>query len=150
MNDFQTRQELYKNTREDLLKRQLSNSERLDNAILTLSTGVLAFSLAFIKDIVPIKMAVHSWLIKTSWWLFGLSIVLTLLSFVASQLAIKRQLKYAEEYYLNQKDEYLAKRSCFARATDALNYSSCIVFVTAIVCTIVFVSLNIGGKVYGQ
>ena len=87
MNDFQNRQELYKNTREDLLKRQLSNSERLDNAILTLSTGVLALSLAFIKDIVPVKMAAHLWLIKTSWRLLGLSIVLTLLSFVAVSLA---------------------------------------------------------------
>jgi len=87
MNDFQNRQELYKNTREDLLKRQLSNSERLDNAILTLSTGMLALSFAFIKDIIPIKIAVYPWLIKTSWWLLGLSIVLTLLSFVAVSLA---------------------------------------------------------------
>ncbi len=146
MDDNQYRQELYKNTRDDLLKRQLSNSERLDNAILTLSTGALGLSLAFIKDIVPIKIAIYLWLLKTSWWLFGVSIVITLCSFVVSQLGINIQLKYAEEYYLNKKNEYLTKRNRFAKATDVLNYSSCAIFIMAIICTIIFVSLNIGGK----
>jgi hypothetical protein len=141
----QHRQDFYQKTREDLLKRQLSNSERLDNAILTLSTGALGLSLAFIKDIVPVKLAVHLWLIKMSWWLFGVSIVLTLLSFVTSQLGIKKQLEYAKEYYLLRHDAFLTKTNLFAKITDTLNYSSCIIFVTAIVCTIVFVSLNIGG-----
>jgi hypothetical protein len=80
----------------------LSNSEKFDNAILTLSTGALAISLAFIKDIVPLEIAQNLWLLKASWWLFGFSIISTLVSFAASQLGISRQLKYAEEYYLNK------------------------------------------------
>lgn len=68
--DQKHRRELYANTRRDLLDRQLSNSEKFDNAILTLSTGALAISLAFIKDIVPLKLAQNLWLLKASWWLF--------------------------------------------------------------------------------
>jgi hypothetical protein len=111
---------------------------------LTLSTGALGISLAFIKDIVPLKIAQNLWLLKTSWWLFGLSIISTLASFVASQCGISRQLKYAEEYYLNKKDEYLKKRNYPAILTDFLNYSSGTLFIAAIIVTIFFVSSNLG------
>lgn len=137
------REELYAETRKDLLTRQLSNSERFDGAILTLSTAALGLSLAFIKDVVSFEKAqVTEWLI-VSWWLFGCAIVSTLLSFIASQLGIRKQLRYAEKYYLNEKIEYLNKRNIPARATDFLNYASAILFVVALVCTIIFVSENL-------
>jgi small-conductance mechanosensitive channel len=142
--DLRHRQEVYAETRRDLLDRQLSNSEKFDNAILTLSTGALAISLAFIKDIVPLKIAQNIWLLRASWWLFGFSIISTLVSFAASQCGISRQLKYAEEYYLNKKDEYLKKRNYPAILTDCLNYSSGILFIAAIIFTIMFVSSNLG------
>jgi len=142
--DQKHRREVYANTRKDLLDRQLSNSEKFDNAILTLSTGALAISLAFIKDIVPLKMAQNLWLLTASWWLFGFSIISTLVSFAASQLGISRQLKYAEEYYLNKRDEYLEKRNYPAILTEFLNYSSGILFIAAIIVTICFVSSNLG------
>ena len=142
--DQKHRREVYANTRKDLLGRQLSNSEKFDNAILTLSTGALGISLAFIKDIVPLKIAQNLWLLKASWWLFGLSIISTLASFVASQRGISRQLKYAEEYYLNKKDDYLRKRNYPAILTDFLNYSSGTLFIAAILITIFFVISNLG------
>jgi hypothetical protein len=142
--DQKYRQNLYANYKKDLLDRQLSNSGKYDNAILTLSTGALAISLAFIKDIVPLKEAQGICLLKTSWWLFGFSIVSTRASFVASSLAINRQLKYAEEYYLNRKDEYLEKRNYLAVMTNFLNYSSGILFIAAIIFTIIFISSNLG------
>jgi hypothetical protein len=40
-------------TRADLLKRQLSNAENYDKAVLSLSTAFLGFSLAFLKDLAP-------------------------------------------------------------------------------------------------
>jgi uncharacterized membrane protein YgcG len=142
----QYRRDVYKSTRDDLLGRQLSNSEKFDNAVLTLSTGALGLSLAFIKDIVPVKMAIYLWVLKTSWCFFGLSIVLTLLSFFVSQFAINKQLEYAEEYYLNKKEEYLKRKNHFAIMTNYINYSSCLLFVAAIVFTVIFVSSNIGGQ----
>lgn len=143
MDETELRNELHNRTRDDLLKRQLSNSEKLDAAILTLSTGALGLSLAFIKDIIPMEDAVYLPLLITSWWLFGVSIILTLLSFVASQLAIRKQLIYAKKYYLDKKDKYIEKKNHFAQITDILNYGSCGIFIAAIVLTIVFVSSNI-------
>ena len=53
-------------TRADLLKRQLSNSESHDRAVLSLSTVFLGFSLAFLKDFAPIHDRV---------WLYVLSLL---------------------------------------------------------------------------
>jgi len=146
MIDEEGKKEIYAETRKDLLTRQLSNSERLDGAILTLSTAALGLSLAFIKNVVSFEKAeLTGWLIA-SWWLFGCAIVLTLLSFIASQLGIKTQLTYAEEYYLKNNDEYLTKRNIPARATDYLNYTSAFLFVSALVATIIFVSENLRGE----
>ncbi|QQG66071.1 hypothetical protein [Desulfobulbus oligotrophicus] len=143
--DMEERKTIYGNTRQDLLTRNLSNSEKYDNAILTLSTGILAISLAFIKDIVPLNKVSYIYLLITSWISFGLAIVSTLVSFRLSQLAINRQLKYAEKYYLDKEDEYLKKENRLAKYTEYLNYTSGIFFVAGIVTTILFVSINISG-----
>ena len=92
------RLKLYAEARADLLKRQLSNSENADRAILSVSTAALGFSLAFLKDIVPLQEAVFPNLPYLSWALFTLSIVLTLLSFFSSQKAIDEQLVLAHRY----------------------------------------------------
>lgn len=102
MSDEQARKDLYAETRKDLLSRQLSNSERFDTAVLTLSTGALGASLAFISNVVPLERAQCLILLRVSWWLFGVSIGSTMLSFLASQRGIARQLEYAEAYYLQE------------------------------------------------
>ena len=139
------REELYTETRKDLLARQLSNAEQFDKAVLTLSSGALGISLAFIKDIVPIDKAQCVTLLIVSWGFFASAIISTVVSFFASQLAINRQLLYAEEYYLKEKKEYQRKRNVPARITDFLNYLSGGLFVVAVILTITFVSSNLGG-----
>ena len=143
--DMEERKKIYSSTKQDLLTRNLSNSEKYDNAILTLSSGILAISLAFIKDIVPLDKAFYIFLLIASWCLFGAAIVSTLVSFVLSQIAIKRQLEYAGKYYLENKEEYLTKKNRPAFLTDVVNYISGILFIFGIVTTIIFVSLNIQG-----
>ncbi len=58
------RKRLYSETRTDLLKRQLSNAENYDKAVLSLATGVLGFSLVLLKDIVPSTNAEGMWALK--------------------------------------------------------------------------------------
>ena len=60
-------QKLLAETRADLLKRQLSNSENYDKAVISLSTAFLGLSLAFLKDLVPIQRAEWLWLLYGSW-----------------------------------------------------------------------------------
>ncbi len=137
------RKRVYASTRQDLLTRNLSNSERYDNAILTLSTGVLGASLAFIKEVVPLDRAEYIPLLKLSWWLFGAAIIFTLASFAVSQLAIKRQLLYVDKYYLESKEEYFNKENQPALWTEYINYASGVLFILGIVATVSFVSLNV-------
>ena len=138
---------LYERCRDDLLKRQLSNSENFDKSILSLSTAGLGFSLAFIKEVVRLPDADYWYILYGSWCCFALAIVGTLCSFLASQKGIDRQLDYAKEYYLENKHETLDKKNWWAKVTNWLNYLSVGVFIVAIFSTIAFVWLNpVGGR----
>lgn len=141
--NMEERKKLYARTRDDLLARNLSNSEKYDNAILTLSTGLLGLSLAFIKDIVPLAQSRCVFLLIMSWCAFGASIVSTLVSFALSQRGIERQLEYAGKYYLEELEEFLDKKNRPKQWTDFVNYLSGILFIVGIITTILFVSLNI-------
>ncbi len=138
------REGLYTETRKDLLARQLSNAEQFDKAVLTLSSGALGLSLAFIKDVVPIDEAQGFAVLVFSWWLFSFAIISTVISFIVSQLAIARQLTYARKYYIDNKSEYSKKRNIWAEVTDYLNCLSGVLFVVAVVLTVTFVSSNLG------
>lgn len=137
------REKLYAETRRDLLSRQLSNSEKFDGAVLTLSTGALGLSLTFLRDMVSIEKVQQLSLLIWSWRFFGGAIILTILSFMFSQWGINKQLQYAEEYYLNRKDEYLKKVNPCAKVTNCLNICSGISFILAIIFTVCFVSANV-------
>jgi hypothetical protein len=145
MDDDKERRALYAKTREDLLARNLSNSEKFDAAILTLSMAALGVSLTLIRGGKGLENAHHGLYLVVSWWCFGLAIISTMLSFYASQSAINKQLDYADKYYLQGKPEYLNKTSVSHVLTDSLNYASGILFIVAIMLTIVFVSANLRG-----
>ena len=65
--------ELYVKEEEDLSKRDLSNVENLDKAILSLSSAGLGLSLVFIKNVVELSKANHVWVLYGSWLMFVLS-----------------------------------------------------------------------------
>ena len=52
-----------------------------DKQLLTLSAGFLVFSLAFIKDVVPLNHAAHLWALYLAFILIGICVCLVLLSF---------------------------------------------------------------------
>ena len=76
---------LYMKLRDDLLARELTNSVNFDKSVLSLSSVGLGFSVGFIRDVVDVGAAVNLWLLHASWILFGLAIVMTLVSFLISQ-----------------------------------------------------------------
>lgn len=141
--DHELRLRLYAETRSDLLKRQLSNSENADRAILSVSTAALGFSLAFLKDIVSLQEAIFPYLPYLSWALFALSIVVTLLSFFTSQKAIDEQLELAHKYYIDRDDAAALLRPKYAVVTDALNKSGAALLVVGLLVTCMFVGINL-------
>ena len=138
------RLKLYAEARADLLKRQLSNSENADRAILSVATAALGFSLAFLKDIVPLQDAAFGFLPYFSWALFVLSIVVTLLSFFTSQKAIDDQLQLAQRYYIERDEAAAQVRTTFAVLTDRLNKAGAVLLVAGLFATCMFVGVNFG------
>ena len=67
---------------EELSKRDLSNVENLDKAILSLSSAGLGLSLVFIRNVVKLAEALHVWLLHLSWLMFVLAIISMLLSYL--------------------------------------------------------------------
>ena len=67
--------------------------DRFDILIISISSGGLVFSMGFIKDIISKMPPVDFLLLKISWILFGLAIVLNLLSQVTSYYANTFELK---------------------------------------------------------
>jgi hypothetical protein len=137
------RKKLHAELKAELFKRQLSNSDNFDKAILTYSSAGLALSLGFLKDFIPVTRADASWLLFMSWALFVVSVVVTLFSFISSQLGISRQLGLNERYYLQMDDTALSESNFFAKCTDWLGYIAGIAFVVAIACSTIFVSINL-------
>ena len=140
---MKARFDFYLQIRERLFQNQLSNAEGFDKAILSLSSAGLGLSFAFIKDIVPISHAEYIWLLEISWFFFVIAIISTLISYITSQAGLKNQLEYAEQYYVEEKEEFLNKPNYPAIATEWLGYVSAIMFIFAITSTTFFVVTNV-------
>ena len=120
-----------------------SSFVQFDKAILSLSGGTLAVSIAFIKDLVPLTELVWLPLLLASWALLGLSITSTLVSFLVSQKAYDRQFTSAERYFVDKEKEALETENPFGLITSRLNHLSAACFVAALLATIVFAGLNL-------
>jgi len=129
--------------REEIEKRQLSNTENYDKAVLSLATAFLGFSLAFLKDFVSFRDASLNFLLPLSWALFGLAIMATIASFFTSQEELSAQLCRAEDYYLKCDEKALECKIALENWTKWLNLGSAISFVLGVITTILFISINL-------
>lgn len=83
--------------RRGLMKADHAASQSFDKALMTLSAGALGLSLSFIKDIVrtPIPSSLP-WL-GWSWVLLTFTLLLTLVSFPASQQSLRTAMRQVDE-----------------------------------------------------
>ncbi len=75
-------QKMFSERRQELINRQLSNSESQDRAVLTLSSSGLVLSVSFIRFVVELEAAVYTWLLYASWGLFATAVISTILSYL--------------------------------------------------------------------
>ncbi|MGJ8646359.1 MAG: hypothetical protein ACSHXJ_05655 [Marinomonas colpomeniae] len=135
--------EIFDSYRDELYKRQLSNTEAYDKAILSLSSAGLAMSLAFIRFVIPLEEAKHLLVLKLSWGFFLLSIVVILISFLISNKGISIQLKHAEQYYIKNEQEAFNKFNIYEYINSRLNYLSGALFIIALAFIVGFVIFNL-------
>lgn len=122
---------------------QQTSSDEFDKALLTFSSGALALSLAFIKDIVPLKAATVMCALYISWFAFSACIIATIFSFPCSIQAQKAHASYLYKYYIEGRREYLNKRSDWSTAVTICAALGSVFFVTGLVSTIIFAVVNI-------
>jgi hypothetical protein len=138
--------EIYDAYRDDLRKRQLSNTENYDKTILTLSSSGLALSLTAIKFAIPLATASYLCLIQGSWWLFGTTILISIIAYWVGNKALDTQLKIAEDYYSKGNEAAFSKKNWYSTANDWLNIGAGFTFLIATALIISFVTLNINGE----
>lgn len=137
------RKEIFYKERENLLQSLRSSYELYDKYLLALSSGGLGISLSFIENIVPLEKANFKIILIISWILFILSIIFTLISFITSQKSTTKQLHIAQKYYLEEDDTAYNEKDLFNKATEYLNYFSGLIFLFAVILTVIFISINI-------
>jgi len=134
--------DIYFAERNALIDAEREGARLFDKAILTLAAGSFGLSLALIKQIVPdIKNGSTIWLIL-GWGGFCLSLLSTLISFLTSQAACRKQREILEQSYLKDGNE---EPNRAGRITQLLNILSITFFVLGIVFSAVFILTNISG-----
>ena len=134
------REQLYK-AWEELNTRALLKSQMFDKAILSLSSAGLGFSLAFIKNVVPLDQALYVWLLYVSWCLFVAATVTTLSSLLTSQREIQKQFaRIGRE--LTCQDDFRYESNDALLTTERLAYFSFGFYIVAVILTVVFIILN--------
>lgn len=135
---MELRREMFDKYESELRSRELSNSQQYDKAILTLSSAGFAISVTAFEAIRDHETSDPVLLLTISWWLFFSTIALSLIGFVIGNAAIRRQIKFARDYYIECFKDAVPKTSILVPINSALNILAGITFLTAIGFTIAF------------
>jgi hypothetical protein len=141
----------YWEDRSSLIAGHREAAQSFDKAMLTLSGGALALSLTFIHDIAPQPVA-EGWLLA-AWIFFGLALIATSSSFLASQYAMHHELVRLDAEFVTNTTNIDEAVRLEARAaakrknrldglTTILNISSLASFGLGAVCLGWFVWMN--------
>jgi len=129
--------EVYIQERQALVEGEKMQSHLFDKAILTLGAGALGLSITFITKIAP-KPKLGICLIL-SWGFLTLSILSTLLSFLLSQKAHRKQREVLKSELLCDKE----MKNPFAIWVARFNIFSIAFFISGIIFLVLFGSFNI-------
>lgn len=121
---------------QQLNKAYIESSSQFDKQLLFFASGALGLSFAFIKDIVKLDVATNKSILVTAWSLFGIVIILSIISHYTSLKAINTKIKN-----LNAKvDNDSKKMNAF---TKWLNILMIVFLALGLILLTVFISINI-------
>jgi hypothetical protein len=138
-------EKLYDTHRDKVWEDIKSSTENFDKYMLTFSSGALALSLGFIKDVVPLKCAVWIASLEASWILFAACILTTLISFQFSIKALEDTIPALNEYYLKGNQEALNAhmKSWWYKAICWCTVGQITFFTLGVIFTMTFVIVNV-------
>jgi len=106
--------------------------DQYDKLLVYMAGGGLVFSVGFVKDVVRITDDTNTVLLKVSWALLALSLILVLLSYRTAYLSSYKELEEDND-----------KSDSWDEATKTLNIWSLVLLIAGIVSFIVFVIVNV-------
>lgn len=133
--------DIYKRRRDVLIGIQNADSQNADKTVITVSTAALGFSLAFIKDVIPIKQAIFLYFLYLSWFSFVLAIICIATSFLFNKKAIEIELERAEDDYKNDNDKP-HPASWQAKTAARCSNGGIVLLCFGLIITCIFVGLN--------
>ena len=135
----------YIEERRSLVEASHSSAEQFDKYILTLSTGALALSITFLKNIAPTPLTESIIFLVLSWSCLIICTLLTLVSFLTSQKACSKQVEILEKNYLP--DEELGNsKNYMSDLTTWLNRLSIFFFIIGVSLFAIFSIKNINNQ----
>ncbi len=130
----------YLDLRKHFMEHEQAGYDSFDKAILALSTSAFTVSLALVQFMSSTRE--HSWLIGGAWLCWILAMLATLISFLFSPLAFRRQIEMLDEaYYPGQASP--PKENLHDRITNFLNWASAALFIVGAACMAIFGYFNL-------
>ena len=120
-----------------------SSTDSFDRNLLNLSSAALGVSLVFLKELVPLSQARALPLLYSSWVLFAICIVTTVLSFRFSIAAQSARIPDLFRYYIKGDNTALNRKTFATRALRWCTEIGTYTFVSGIGCTLSFVVTNL-------
>jgi len=131
---------IYLEERKQLISAERFTAQQFDKAILTLAAGSLGLSITFIKYLAPTPKQCSKNYLIIAWIFFSLSILFTLISFLTSQSACRRQREILDnEIKQNESNS----GNIYATVTNYLNWGSIIFFIFGTIFLIIFAGSNL-------
>ena len=157
--ELEKRRELLDKEWDELLKRNLSNTESLAKYVFSLSSAGLGVSLVVVKDMKLLDSGNFKWILIVSWAAFLITISFALVSYLTSLHGIDKEFDRIEEEYEEEvekefdrieeeyeeevEEEAEDKKKKPGRTTKILRYVIVISCIIGVICTPLFIVLNI-------
>jgi hypothetical protein len=130
----------YVEFRKHYMEREQHAYESFDKAILALSGSAFTFSLAMVQVIAATRQ--QTWLLGGAWGCWIGAMLLTLISFLCSQLAFRQQIDALDQQYYPTNGSPLL-RNIPDSLTAWLNWFSGLAFIAGAVFIAIFVYFNL-------
>lgn len=131
--------QMYDSFRDELRKRELSNTENYDKTVLTLSSASLAFSVAILNGL-PTKD--YFGILAIAWVLLVAVIISTLSAYLVGNKALADEQEKARRYYKESDESAFDESSCADKLNKWLNRFSGFGVCLSITLLVAFTALN--------
>jgi hypothetical protein len=137
------RWQLYNDHKKQAWEDIQSSTDSYDQSLLTLSSGALGLSIAFIKDIVPLHDATKLMLLYLSWVAFGFCILITVISFQVAKAAQNEHLGFCWKFYIGKEESFQSMQGKWSKVLNRCTIGAGTLFVFALAFTISFAIINV-------